>query len=461
MQVKKFEAPTMQEALDTIKRELGPEAVILQTKRNKGGFGLLGKVSVEVTAAVADHALAKKANTERRLPAATSEQVKNMSAKNQKNFYNEFNDSRIDKIAAQTADKVSLSQSKLTATRYAEIDPVPMAAAPAPKLPIVAPTRQPAVEQLQQNSQFTQELDDLKQVVAEMKNSANTQSQTQRSETLGTDLTPAVSDAFDFLILSGVDRRLAYGIIKNASFQLDAASKHDRDAVLDQVAQELMQSIEVMDCLEGVTKRADRGDNATPVVMAFVGSSGVGKTSALTKIASIAQNSKNLKVGLIDYKTPDTHRNVIFDELLETYSKILKTPYRKVISKKEIQMALAELAGLDLILIDTAAIGLKDSAQIAEIESALHKIVNVRIQLVLSASTSDAENFELTRRAKDISPEGLIFTKLDDAVKFGTIYNVSERFKLPLQYFSTGAKFPDDIETATPERVVAKIMGLI
>ena len=43
MEVKKFEAPTLQEALETIKRELGPEAVILQTKRNKRGFGLMSR----------------------------------------------------------------------------------------------------------------------------------------------------------------------------------------------------------------------------------------------------------------------------------------------------------------------------------------------------------------------------------------------------------------------------------
>ena len=35
MQVKKFEAPTMQEALENVKRELGPEAIILQTRKNK------------------------------------------------------------------------------------------------------------------------------------------------------------------------------------------------------------------------------------------------------------------------------------------------------------------------------------------------------------------------------------------------------------------------------------------
>jgi flagellar biosynthesis GTPase FlhF len=39
MEVKKFEAPTLQEALETIKRELGPEAIILQTKKNKKALG--------------------------------------------------------------------------------------------------------------------------------------------------------------------------------------------------------------------------------------------------------------------------------------------------------------------------------------------------------------------------------------------------------------------------------------
>ena len=60
MQVKKFEAPTMAEALKLIKAELGPEAIILTTKQNRKGFGLLSKASVEVTAAISEKAFAKK-----------------------------------------------------------------------------------------------------------------------------------------------------------------------------------------------------------------------------------------------------------------------------------------------------------------------------------------------------------------------------------------------------------------
>ncbi len=53
MKVKRYEAPTLQEALLHVKRDLGSEAVILQTRKfNRGGvFGILGKNMVEVLAA--------------------------------------------------------------------------------------------------------------------------------------------------------------------------------------------------------------------------------------------------------------------------------------------------------------------------------------------------------------------------------------------------------------------------
>ena len=52
MKVKKYEAPTMQEALEVVKKDLGHDAVILHTKtRKKNGFlGLWGKEMVEITA---------------------------------------------------------------------------------------------------------------------------------------------------------------------------------------------------------------------------------------------------------------------------------------------------------------------------------------------------------------------------------------------------------------------------
>ena len=54
MKVKLFHAETMHEAIRDIKAELGPDAIILSTKRVRQGslpFGLFGKPLLEVTAA--------------------------------------------------------------------------------------------------------------------------------------------------------------------------------------------------------------------------------------------------------------------------------------------------------------------------------------------------------------------------------------------------------------------------
>ena len=55
MKLKRFEALSLQEALQAIKAELGPEAVIVSSRRiqKSGGlFGLLSQSVIEVTAAV-------------------------------------------------------------------------------------------------------------------------------------------------------------------------------------------------------------------------------------------------------------------------------------------------------------------------------------------------------------------------------------------------------------------------
>jgi flagellar biosynthetic protein FlhF len=92
MQVKKFEAPTIAEALKLVKAELGPEAIILSTKNHKKGFGLLSKASVEVTAAVADKSLAKKQITERLVPQNTKDAIGKLSATKQNEIYNDFSE---------------------------------------------------------------------------------------------------------------------------------------------------------------------------------------------------------------------------------------------------------------------------------------------------------------------------------------------------------------------------------
>ena len=67
MKLKRFTAPTMNEAIQAIKADLGEEAVILSTRKVKGSNG---KPALEVTAAVEQLAAAPKASTAK--PSATT-----------------------------------------------------------------------------------------------------------------------------------------------------------------------------------------------------------------------------------------------------------------------------------------------------------------------------------------------------------------------------------------------------
>lgn len=75
MHIKRFQAPTMPEAIAQVRKELGPEALILQTRqvRRDGLFGMLAKPVVEVTAAVDREHRA----TERRRETAPQERIWN------------------------------------------------------------------------------------------------------------------------------------------------------------------------------------------------------------------------------------------------------------------------------------------------------------------------------------------------------------------------------------------------
>ena len=64
MYVRKFEADTIEEALKDIKRELGPDAVILKTITNKGLKGAFKKKKIEITAAISEKNYSRKAQVD-------------------------------------------------------------------------------------------------------------------------------------------------------------------------------------------------------------------------------------------------------------------------------------------------------------------------------------------------------------------------------------------------------------
>jgi len=473
MQVKKFEAPTLQEALDNVKRELGPEAIILQTKKHKRGFGLMSRPSVEVTAAVSERSIQKKEYVEKRLPDTGREALKKLGAVKQADFLNKYHDKNqetaqklAERRSGQAAQQAQIQgqAKKLTATRYIDIDEAPVPAASA--APAVARAHNSTMAgklglnaELASTMPIEEEVRHLKRMIEEIKSSQESGAAGSGAQLLVSQSklsTPALQDAFEQMIVNGVDKRYAYELVKRTAFELGEEQSRNPEAVLDLLAAEMMRSTVVSSPLNGVHPRSELDASASPVVIALIGPTGVGKTTTVAKIASEAILKRDLKVGLINL---DSYKVAAFDQL-GTYAKILNVPFRSAADARELQAAMSDFKGLDVVLIDTTGRSQKDPTSLQQMQKLLSTIPSARTQIVLSVSTRDTELYDMVSRFSIFKPEGLIMSKLDEGTIYGAIFNISQKAKLPLLYFTTGQRVPEDIEEATCERVAALIMDL-
>jgi flagellar biosynthesis protein FlhF len=452
MQIKKFEAPSIQEALEAIKRELGPEAIILQTKRNRKGFGLMGDASVEVTAAISDRSLNKRSFSERRIPEPERERIRNLPASQQAAILEKSVER--EKARANRVDAINIPK-KLTERRYAEIDPH--------EIPAATRTSAPAGASLAKGTaafasvSLEEEVRHLKRMIEELKIAQDEGGTGSGATAFASQLqdNPSLMDAFEHLLMNGVDKRYSLGLVRKAGFELGPQESRNPDAVLDQVTYEVMTALDTLNPVENL-QPGSRGD-AGPFCLALVGPTGVGKTTTLAKLASLAVLKKNLRVGLVNL---DVYKVAAFDQL-QTYAKILNVPFRSAQNLEELQSAIADFRSLDLVLIDTTGRSPRDEQSLKEMSELVRSLdLPVQTHLCVASPTRDLELYDIANRFSVFKPTALCVTKLDESSLFGSIFNAACRSKLPLSYFTTGQRVPEDLEDATRERVAALIMDL-
>jgi flagellar biosynthesis protein FlhF len=203
-------------------------------------------------------------------------------------------------------------------------------------------------------------------------------------------------------------------------------------------------------CCEPLTPKPGRRK-----VVAMVGATGVGKTTTIAKLAANFRLRSGIKMGLV---TVDTYR-VAAVEQLRTYAEIIELPMKVVTNPLEMRRALDELAGLDLVLIDTAGRSPKDDLQIQELKSLLAEAHVDEVHLVLSLN-SNLRGLEATAaKFAAAGTTAMILTKLDEASGMGALLSAARRVPLPISYLTAGQTVPDDIEPAHPRRIARLILG--
>jgi flagellar biosynthesis protein FlhF len=191
-------------------------------------------------------------------------------------------------------------------------------------------------------------------------------------------------------------------------------------------------------------------------LVALVGPTGVGKTTTIAKLAANFRLREKQRVGLI---TVDTYR-IAAVEQLRTYADIIDLPMEVVATPREMHQAVARMADLDLILMDTAGRSPRDEVKIQELKSMLGEAAPDEVHLVLSSVASAASLSKTAEQFAAVGTTALVLTKLDEAASLGNLLPLLRASRLPLSYLTHGQNVPDDIAPADAGRLARIVLGL-
>lgn len=195
-----------------------------------------------------------------------------------------------------------------------------------------------------------------------------------------------------------------------------------------------------------------------PKVLFFVGPTGVGKTTTIAKIASVFSVGEGKKIALL---TADTYR-IAAAEQLRTYASILEVPFRVIYSEDEMEQALEDFKEYDFIMVDTAGHSHQNGEQKEAMSRFIHSVeeqAEMDVFLVLSATTKYKDLISIADTYSEMADFKLIFTKLDETSNLGNLLNVKLHTGASLSYVTYGQNVPDDIESFNPQKTVKQLLG--
>ncbi|GLI50141.1 flagellar biosynthesis regulator FlhF [Tepidanaerobacter syntrophicus] len=193
-------------------------------------------------------------------------------------------------------------------------------------------------------------------------------------------------------------------------------------------------------------------------IIAFVGPTGVGKTTTIAKIAAHFSLYKNKRVAML---TTDTFR-VGAIEQLRLYGDLMEIPVFVVYNLEDMKLIHKDISNYDLLLVDTMGFNPNNRMQIKKIKGLLDNICPTEIHLVISASTKTCDLIDILNNYKELQYTKIIVTKLDETKSYGVLLNTIKAAKnCKLSYLTMGQNVPDDIEVASADRIADMILGEI
>lgn len=418
----------MTEAMQMVKAELGPDAMIISSRkeRRKGILGIFTRPVIRITVAVEPPAPRRNVSCREEEPLEDSTR-------------DEFRRSMLEPLARELRELRQRVDSLTVRDEAASMDRG-LSQAQGKKASAAAPRPRSTEEGTPEVREFKRMLLDAVKAEAE------------------TAVLPAVSDpggiGTEPAQLGRVSAALHEAGLGEAAIRLlmekalSSSSRIDREE--DLIAR-LKESIESTTRCSGPIRLKKNGTR----IVALVGPTGVGKTTTIAKLAALYTKGRKAKVALV---TIDTFR-VGAVEQLKTYSRIMGVPLEVASTPRELESALSKHQDKDLILVDTVGRSPRDQEMLEGLRAMLDSSYTIETHLCVAATIRERELKAIVESFGVLGINRLLVTKLDESCSFGAIVNLQTEKKLPLSYLTRGQRVPEDIEPASGRKVAEMILG--
>jgi len=426
MKIKKFVAPSMPQALQQVRDDLGEEAVILNTRKLSGRERSRGE-QVEITAGLQGPGAA----VARSLEGPPSRLAPS---------------SRALPLLSRAYGERSGAPPQLTEPPVRRLDlasVVPAIRPPAdrgsrampPEEAHVAPALLPAV------GAAGAPLDQLQEAIERMERLS-----------VGLSLPPQLSKLAETLRRAGVSEALVRDCVQGLFQQLRGDELADSATVLGRAAVLLK------------AKLPGRGDiriGRERRVIGFVGASGAGKTTAIAKIAAgfAAKMRKrgDRAVGIVIIST-DTRRVGGLDQA-RSYAELIGVPLEVVYEAAEMRAALERHPEARLVLIDTPGCGVRELEERERQRHLLEVAGTDQVHVVVDGLTGFDHMLDLIEATQGLGDRRLLFSKIDEVIRPGALLSAAAASGLPISYLTAGPALPGGIRPGELEPLVDQVIG--
>jgi len=466
MKVKRFRAPTMREALQMVKDDLGDEAVILKSEviDHSGFFDMMKKEKVEVVAAV-DVSESSGTRLESKERKKTMSNLAYFKEKNVSSYKlnrgnaqsgirspEKFTDvlkSRIDQNEIKGAHRKGFAG---RGVYDSDTDAIPWSkhgSAVKNSSRVSDPGYSTAPNYVSDETikNMQEELRDLRSLVRSVTGKASLFNDLSLKEFA--DMPAPYAEQVMALIERGVEKHIAKMVVERAASSIPVDNVHNKKKLISAMRKTIGSMIKTagpITCKKGKTK-----------IIALVGPTGVGKTTTLAKLAANSKFVFNKKVALI---SADTYRMSAIEHL-NTFAGIAHLPISAVYSPEELQASLKAQQDKDLIFIDTAGRSPKDKKFLIELKVFMDCAQPDEIHLVIPANITYMDLLETIRRFGILDINRVIITKTDETVAIGSLLNISAEVDNPISYITNGQTIPDDIELAKGDKLSRLILETV